>query len=232
MTTLEARGYVATEKDIEALTHAYDAARTQAASAGGTYLRALVATVQSDLGIRMRERMATGPAVDTSSEERARQLVAFEKINGAFYGVVLRGLSGDSLERNRKSGFARSAGSTLRRWIRSGHDVGRLAAVRVTRDALEAAIPSDKKRVPRLRVGVLGKRAARGAHLAVVAAVAADKAERGAGVAMLQKAMGELSAALVKMGGVVAERDVSAAVRERVPFKKGTAVFWPVSVSG
>lgn len=229
MTTLEARGYVATEKDIEALTLAYDAARTQAGSAGGTYLRALVATVQSDLGIKARERAASGPSVDTPSEERARQLAAFERINETFYGVVLRGLSGDSMERNRKSGFARSAGSTLRRWIRSGHDVGRLAAARVTRDALEAAIPADKKRAPRVRLGVMGRRAARGSGLVVAAAVAADKAERGAGVAMLQKAMGEISAALIKMGGVAAERDVAVAVRERVPFKKGKAMFWPVS---
>lgn len=228
-TTLEARHYVATLQDIERLTKEYETARTLAASAGGTYLRALVATVQHDLGAQPRERTARGAeATKTTPEECARQLAAFEKTNELFYGVVLRGLSGDSLERNRKSGFARSAASALRRWVRSGHDVTRLAARSVTRDALEAAVPRDSKRPARLRVGVWKRRGERGVTGLVAAAVAADKSERGAGVALLESALSAITAELVKLGGVAVARSADVGVRERRPFSRGSDVFWPV----
>lgn len=229
MTSLETRGYVATVADIERMTSEHDAARTVTASTGGIYLRALVATVQSELGVAVRERAARTDGATLGDEEVARHLEAFESVNTRFYGVVLRGLTGDSLEKNSKSGFARSAASALRRWMRSGHDISRLAARSVTRDALEAAIPASTKRVPRVRVTVLKKRGSKGLGLLVSAASAADKGERGAGVAMLEAALGSITAALVKLGGVAVARSADVGVRDRVPFKKGNDVFWPVS---
>lgn len=228
--SLEARHYVATVQDIERLTRDHDAASNTAGSTGGTYLRALIATVQSELGSEPRERTARGGAEGkTAPEECARQLAAFEDVNKRFYAVVLRGLTGDALERNIKSTFARSNASALRRWIRSGHDVTRLAARTVTRDALEGGIPSDSKRPARLRVKGLRKRAEKGVAVLTGAAQALDKAERGSGVALLQEAMAAITAQLVKLGGVAVGRNAEAGVREGKPFKKGSAVFWPVS---
>ena len=98
-------------------------ARDSASREGqSTYLRTLVAGVQVELGgkpvfgpVRGRVKVVT---VDEA-------LAAMSIVNGRFYGFVLEAVNAESpdataRERNAKSGFARSAASTLRAAIRAG----------------------------------------------------------------------------------------------------------------
>lgn len=104
---------------------------------GGTYLRVLVASAQRHLaGIDTGHPSAQPRAVDAA--------------NAAYYPYVLKGIttadcadnstlydraerSRRSLERNRRSNFARTAASTLRTWVSVGGDLETLHPAHITK---------------------------------------------------------------------------------------------------
>jgi len=93
------------------------AANTEDRKAQGTYLRTLAAAVQVELGgVPARGR------IKAVSVEEA--VAALNACNQRFYALVLAALDAngtiDALERNSRSGFARSAASTLRAAFRAG----------------------------------------------------------------------------------------------------------------
>lgn len=107
---------------------------------GTTYLRSLVGTTR-----------ATIEADKVDHDTRAHANVA-KRVHGLFYPDILRGVTTPdiqhvngigaaesrrrSLERNQRSNFARSADSTLRKWIEAGGDVTRLDPKIVTKSSL------------------------------------------------------------------------------------------------
>lgn len=117
--------YLATEAQVEALAATAQIGR----AADSTYLRVLVAAVQSALGAPKRGRKpAQAPVIDREHER--------------LYAAVLRGVGPedtDKAERSRRATFARTAASTLRGFVRSGGDVRALVVAEVGKSALRQA---------------------------------------------------------------------------------------------
>jgi hypothetical protein len=140
--------YAMTEAQVENL--AREIAASVDVTNGGrtTYLRVLVTHIQATLGNVKRGRVL-------GSET---QLSVLDDTNKRFYAAVLRGivtpdleavggleqaeLTRRSLERNRRSTFARTQKSVLMHWIQTGGDMRSLDADTVTRDGLAAEVRS------------------------------------------------------------------------------------------
>lgn len=134
--------YVATEAQVETLAREQYMATAQVNTANSTYLRVLSAGCQAELGAK-RGRPQRAEA----------QLAVLEKVHARFYAAVLRGVTTDDiaqddsldrtergrrqLERNRRSGFARSAATTLRNYAKAGGDLRALEVELVTKTALQ-----------------------------------------------------------------------------------------------
>jgi len=138
--------YAMTDAQVESL--ARDIASAQEVTSGGrtTYLRVLVTGVQATLGKVKRGRVLVAET----------QLSVLEDVASRYYAAVLRGvtsadvealtgleqaeLTRRSIERNRRSTFARTAKSVLAGWIKAGGDMRSLDANEVTRDPLAAEV--------------------------------------------------------------------------------------------
>ena len=224
--SLESKNYVATPADIAALAQAYARALEASGSVRGHYLRALVATTQAELGAKPRQR-ASGedkPSLDEAGIKL--QLQSLETVHERFYAVVLDNVDGNAEERNRRSGFARSAVSTVRAYIRAGHDITLLAAARVTKVQLAQAAPPRRARV--VSVPVLQRRADKALTLVYKIGEQLGKADKAMAVEVLESAMSKLGAMLSKLGAVRPVRDAKRAVRERVPLRTSAGTFYPV----
>lgn len=146
---LEQNGYVATPDDIREITQESLSARSALVGTGMTYLRALVGTSQSQLGMPQAKRR-TVPAPMTP-EEVKRQLEVIEEVHERFYEAVMKVVSSVPLQDEERSierrlvyasraNFARSAKATLRAWILSNNNLRGLVAAKVTKYALQAEI--------------------------------------------------------------------------------------------
>jgi hypothetical protein len=129
------------EQQVEALASEYAAAAVETSRVGMTYLRVLVAGCQAIIGNKKRGRHAADA-----------QAQVLNDVSAKFYGAVLRGVTTPdiahddtlpkpeqtrrSLERNRRSTFARSSKSTLAAYISAGGDLRGLEVETVTRDPL------------------------------------------------------------------------------------------------
>jgi hypothetical protein len=111
-----------------------------------TYLRVIITAVQAKLGDKVKgRRLAAGG-----------QLKALDDVNAPFYAAVLRGVTTPeiaadpslpldaqrlrTLERNRRSTFARTAKSTLVSWIREGGDIRAIDVMTVSKGELRASV--------------------------------------------------------------------------------------------
>lgn len=224
--SLESKQYIATPADIAALARAYSEALEASGSVRGHYLRALVATTQAELGSKPRLR-TTGVDKATLDENAVKtQLTALEEVHGRFYQIVLDNVTGNADERNRKSGFARSAMSTVRAYVRAGYDLTQLAAARITKAALASAVPIKRARVT--SVAVLQRRADRTLATLYKIGDQLGKADKALAVEVLEAALAKLGAKLASLGGGTAVKDAKRAIRERVPLKTSTGTFYPV----
>lgn len=143
---LEANPASATDAQVEQLAQARYTAGTEVARTDGIYLRVLVAGCQGKLGPMRRGRAPNGGA----------QLAVIEAIHARFYGAVLRGITTAdiapddtldnaerqrrTLERNRRSSFARTAKSTLVAYAKAHGDIRSLDAQTVSKNQLRAAV--------------------------------------------------------------------------------------------
>lgn len=119
--------FMATAAQVETLAHDVVAGQ----NADGTYLRVLLAHVQSKLG---RPRRGKQPP----------QEPVLDSIHESLYPSVLKGVAnGDEItdtERNRRATFARSAASTVRAFIRGGGDVRGVDVATATKAGLRKAV--------------------------------------------------------------------------------------------
>jgi hypothetical protein len=140
---------------------------------------------------------------------------------------VLDTVSGNAQERNRRSGFARSAVSTVRAYIRAGFDITLVAAARATKAALAALVPATK-RARTASPAVLQRRADKA--LAVVYKIGDQlvKADKAMAVEVLEVAIAKLASKLAGLGIAKPVTDAKRAIRERVPLKTRAGTFFPV----
>lgn len=119
--------FIATPAQVETLAHDVVAGM----NADGTYLRVLVAHMQSKLGKPRRGKQPPQEPV-------------LDAIHETLYPSVLKGVSnGEEItdaERNRRANFARSAASTVRAFIRGGGDVRGVDVATATKAGLRAAV--------------------------------------------------------------------------------------------
>lgn len=139
--SLESRHYVATSDDVAALTRDIIDAQKKGGEGRATYLRALIATTQAELGQHPRQRTVSIGKLD--AEERERQLKALEAVNARFYPIVVKaarekitGPDRGGRELNRRTTFARTSLSAIRRWVKAGNDITSLVAAKTTKASL------------------------------------------------------------------------------------------------
>jgi hypothetical protein len=143
--------YQVDEADIEKLANQHYKSTQVSDRADATYLRILVAGVQSHFGpVPDRKRK------DLTKNERTVQATYLSELQGKYYAAVLRGVTDaesvdvDTLpteERRRRAklratraNFAASAASTLQSYIKHGGDVRSLNVNEVTKYSLQAFI--------------------------------------------------------------------------------------------
>lgn len=142
--------YAMSEMQVETLAAEYATAAVEAQRVNVTYLRVLVVAVQSVIGNKRR----------SGRVPIAQQADVLADVSGKYYPAVLRGITtpdvapddglerGESIrrsiERNRRSTFARSAKSALAQYIKAGGDVRALDAETVTRDPLLAHVRASR----------------------------------------------------------------------------------------
>lgn len=219
MKTLENRHFIATDSDIASIVTTHDDAIHSRDIARATYLKALVATTQHELGAPARLR--TGKPAVLSADDIANHIASLEKVQQRFYAVVLKAIGeGPPKERNSRANFARSAASTLRRWIKAGNDVRALAAVRVTKASLRVGGGAGRPQAaPARRVEQLAGRLATNAEELA-------KTDKAAAIEAVEGAMTRLASLLITLG-VQSTTNPQKAVDEHRPFKAGSNVFWP-----
>jgi hypothetical protein len=224
--SLESKNYVATSADIAAIARAYSEALDASTNVRGHYFRALVATTQSELGAKPRQR-SSEPEATLDADGISAQLSALETVHERFYATVLETVSGNAEERNRRSGFARSAVSTVRAYVRAGFDITLVAAARITKAAMAAVLPPTKR--PRVASPpVLQRRADRALAMVYKIGDQLGKADKALAVEVLEGAIAKLAGKLAALGVAKPVTDAKRAVRERVPLKTRAGTFYPV----
>lgn len=220
MSTLQARNYVATSKDIVEIVKARIAHAIGVVSADSDYLKALVATTVNELGVTPRLR--AGKQDGLLDEDTIKvHAAAFETVHGRFYADVLKAVNesgGTAKERNAKSNFARSAASTLRRWIKAGNDIRLLAPARVTKGAL-AVQTAAREQSPDDRV------------LRMVDNLVdfASELDKRKAAALLRSAMDRLSTALLEFVPKTTTATKTALAEHQFFSPKSGGLFWPVT---
>lgn len=235
---IEKANYVATPDDVEKMAREQFEASQLQGRTHSTYFKILLACVQTEIAGKPTLRQGRGalPALDTD-----KHLEAFEAVNGRLYAAVIRGtvtpdiepsdsLSTEeknrrSMERNRRNTFARTAASTMRKFIRLGGDIRKIVVPTASKPAMASATPKgdspNDDAIARARV----KRAAN--RLAtVVEELAAD--DRKLAAEALQEAMPEVAALLARMAGKPTDKPETAIADSR-PFRTPEGVFWPMT---
>jgi hypothetical protein len=157
LSQIEAAGYEASDAQLSGLA----SIAVSGIRAGGTYLRCLVAGVQTELRPRTKGKSRRRAASTTEAA-----MAAFDRVNTRMYAVILAAITvdGDAAETNRRGIFARTCASALRQFIGSGGDVLKLELWSVTKrslrpqtgerrsatDAVERATSTVQKRLEQL----------------------------------------------------------------------------------
>jgi hypothetical protein len=240
---LEKAHYVAADEQVEKLARLYTKTTEAGERVRGSYLRILVAAAQ--------ERLKALPAKKKfarrlSQTEIGQQLPVVEEVHGRFYIAVLRGVTTPdvtdhenleeqertrrALERNRRSGFARSAKSTLVAFVKAGGDIRQLIADEVSKTSLRQYITTVEP--PSASTEVLEARITRGAlHIEEIARELADK-DKLAATSTVEVAMRKLAALLAELGGRGPTPKPDVAMREGRPLDLGeTGVFFPMPIA-
>jgi len=231
--SIEKNHYLATEQDVEALARSFLDAETFRRNTRSTYFRILLAGAQVELTGKPTLRAPRGRHGSLSDEAKAAQAVALDAVHTRLYAAVLKGVvtpeieggTGEegrrrALERNRRSGFARSAASTLRRYVREGGDLTRLSVLTATKNSLtqrQAGVPGED-RARKLIARAARRFAAQVERLAGV--------DRGLAVEAVRMSMDEINAVLLRYAGRPTDKPQVAADEHR-PLKTPVGMFLP-----
>jgi hypothetical protein len=221
---LETNQYIATPADVEKIAHIILESDQNATNGRGTYLKSMVATLQAE--IQSPPRFRNVRADRLNEEEITAHLTAFETVFARFHEAVVKvatslepKLDADTLRS--RTGFSRSAGSTVRGFIRAGNDIRALAAHKVTKAALST--PRAKRK---FTVESLKQRVATLAEALAQAAKNLNAANR----EIARETLAPVLAMLAEAAGATehATRDAEKAVAEGLPLHTKTGMFVPI----
>lgn len=220
---IEDRNYRVTKGQIGEVTRQHVQGEATVLLARGMYLKGLVANTQDALGVAVRTRSAPAGRFGAASEEmRAEHIKALELVHSGFYEEVLANIpEGSAIQRNKDSGFARTAKSRLRSWIRAGGDIRSLAAPKVTVKSLTVE-RGDVARTPAQLKAVMVRQAT---GLAESAGTLAG-ADKQSAIEAIETVMSQLAVKLTELG-VTATTDPKKARAEHRPFRLKEGIFWP-----
>lgn len=248
-TSLHKRHFVATDADISELAVEHMAATVSQSSLNQNFLRALIGTTISELGAEARDKTPKERAKLETAAAIRQQLEAMEKVFDRFYRILFKSyLEGptdpDSLPRSlgadaSKKDIAhsrctkfRSAKSTIKAWMRLGHDITLVAPASITRYALESDIRDAREQLSSATpipeaVGVA--RYARRAETAASRMVKAVQEIARYDAVRANELIAEATAALAQMRAAVSGKDLSVTTTS---LKKAVERGQPLSVDG
>lgn len=229
MTTLEQRHYVATDADMESSVVTLAAAITSADTERNVYLKALIGTTRDKLGLPPRER--SGKPAKLSDEDTEKQLEALKSVHERLYAVVTRKWSeliprgkGHATILNKRTNYARTNYSVLRRWVAAGKDIGAIAPAKATKR--DFVLQTGQKRSRAVSPTVLRKRVERQATELVKAVLALGEADKATATSELELLVGQLTQQLIELTGKPTT-DLQLAAEQHRPFKaKGSSVVF------
>ena len=148
LSKIEKAGYLVTGTDVEALAALHLANVDAASGTDGQYLRIMLASVKAKHPATVgRRRLLT-------DIDRAQHVATLAEAHGRLYPFVLKGITTPDVEdrpeldaesrraravvRDSRAGFARSAASTVKAWIKAGGDIRGLDVATATKTALRA----------------------------------------------------------------------------------------------
>jgi hypothetical protein len=223
--SIESKQYVVRNAaEIEKLTEQIIDADDTAITGKGTFLKALVATVQHELESPPRLRTTQAPKL--SEEDTALQLEALKTVYSLFYGAVEKAVKSRMKKHDpeflrSKTRFAVSAASTVRSYIRANNDIRALAAGRVTKAMI--AVPRARRK---FTVEALQRRATTLSEQ--LAAVAVNL--RAANAAVADATFRPVLATLAHSLGMTehATKDAEKAVQDHIALQTRTGVLVPI----
>lgn len=225
--SIETNQYIASTADVEKLTLTILEADIASTGARGTFLKAVVGTTQAELGSPPRMRSAKANRLDET--ETAEHLKAFEVVSKRFMEAVNKAAEAlapkpDSDMMRSRTGFARSALSTVRGYIRAGNDVRALAAHKTTKAAL--ATPKAKRK---FTVDSLKRRAVSMTEELVSIA----KNLQAANNAEARETVTNILAQLARAAGLTAHtsKDPETAIEAGEAFHTKTGIFLPIDLA-
>jgi hypothetical protein len=238
---LEHNQYVATPADIKALTAEQMNAIGTSNRGRTTYLRAVIATTQDTLGITPKAR-SQGQPVKLTKEVKSAQLEALEATHDKFYKAVIAAIEENPVEEEngkattskaavtRRATFARTAMSTIRSWVKHGHDLSTLFPAKVTKHAITLPTGQRRQRKPSAKRLVTAVQSQ--VKELIVTLLALSEVDKAKAISEEQTVIGQLSEQLIELG-VVATRDAGVALAEGRPLKlgsgRGTQIFMPTA---
>lgn len=226
--SLQSRQFIGTPAEAEKLIADIIDGDQKVSSGRGNYMKMMVATTQAELDSPPRSRNVRADRL--SDEEVVVHLAALQAVFERFHAIVIRVAENtipdpDKELIRKRTAFSRSAGSTVRGYIRAGNDIRALAAAKVTKAAL--ATPRKKRK---FTVDLMKRRATSlGAELEKLA-----KTLFTANAETAQEVLGPMIARLAVAAGSTerATRDADKAMEENLPFhgKKGT-FYMPLDIA-
>lgn len=219
--------FLATDDQVQLLAGRYSSGLQAQDSVRGCYLKVFVAA----------SIKAAKPAKGKATEV----LTHVEAVHEGFYALVLKGVSTPeisddesldqevrtqrSLERNRRSNFARSAKASLAAYLKAGGDLFRLNPDTVTKRELQTFVTAMRER------SAEPKNIQHRATLAVtrieeLCRELADE-DKDSAITTVQELMARMTTLLSEMGKDATTK-MGIAIKEHRPFRAREGMFWPM----
>lgn len=218
--------FLATDEQIRALAGRYVNGLQAQDSVRGSYLKVLTA--------------ATIKAAKPAKGKASEIMEHLDKVHDHLYEIVVKGVTTPdiaddehldaevrtlrSLERNRRSNFARSAKGSLVAYLKAGGDLFALDPVTVTKAALQAFVIS--MRAKTADATTLHKAEAAVERIETLCRELADE-DQDVAVQTVQELMGRMANLLTEFGKEHTTKTL-VAMKEHRPLKLAEGMFWPM----
>lgn len=223
--------FVATEEQVETLARLNLSGLQQTDSVRGSYLKVLVAGVQKAMKPGARGARKLTEAVEVLAQVHER-----------YYNAVLKGITSPdvaddesldreirtarSLERNRRSNFARSSKSLVNKFVDSGGDIMTINATSVTKAELQSFVLSMRQKLAATGVTLEHRAQLAMTRIEEAARELADE-DKDAALSVVSETMAKLTNLLSELGRDFTTKTL-VAIKDHRPLKLNEGMFWPM----